>query len=133
MQRFLATLKEQIKLSKSLVYRRKKEQNEWLAQEKQEYVADDINFFVKRNGARAQKARRKLFSSGEPGPPQETQESDVYGLNDQTEATLKQALAAKKFHSNRGHQATNSEQYPTRTGGPGREAPILSALRNGLM
>lgn len=55
-------------------------------------MADDINFFGKRNGARAQKTRRKLFS-GDPGLPQETQETDVYGLNDQTEATLKQALA----------------------------------------
>ena len=40
-------------MNNSLVYKKKKMQSEWLAQEKQEYIADDINFFVKRNGIRS--------------------------------------------------------------------------------
>ena len=53
LQRFLANLREQIKMSKSLVYKKKKMQSEWFAQEKQEYIAEDINFFGKRNGIRS--------------------------------------------------------------------------------
>ena len=55
LQRFLANLREQIKMNKSLVYKQKKIQSEWFAQEKQnqEYIADDINFFIKRNGMRS--------------------------------------------------------------------------------
>ena len=53
LQRFLANLREQIKMNNSLVYKKKKQQSEWFAQEKQEYVAADINFFGKRNGIRS--------------------------------------------------------------------------------
>ena len=90
LQRFLASLREQIKRNNSLVYKQKKQQSEWFAQEKQnqEYIADDINFFVKRNGIRSQNARRKRHATETGGPAEDTlatvrtNDSDVYGLQD---------------------------------------------------
>ena len=123
LQRFLANLREQIKMNNSLVYKQKKQQSAWLAQEKQEYIAADINFFGKRNGVRSQNPRRKRNTiagpSEEPGSTIQTTDSDVYGLKDQKAAAFQTSMAQKKFYGvNSGHLATNSEQYVSQEAEP---------------